>query len=310
MKIFIGWSGTKSKQLAKALYDWLPLVLQHVEPYMSEEMEKGTRWASDIANHVEQSSFGLFCLTRENIEAPWINFEAGAISKVISSSFVLPILLGVVPSDIRGPLAMFQSATPDKEQMLRVVRTINSASRDNNTLDESRLIRAFEGLWEPFASQMKSISESEPEAPQREEVTEQSAALEEILSSVRQQAQDTASVQSYIRQAIGQFERNNQQTLEEIRSIIKIERANLSIKDRMDRLKLLDRMEVVLNQVNKFAASAKPVAGLQLTSGLSMPPAAMYFSEEDFRKVIDSVVILRDSLSSVSLLRDERSIRS
>src|SRR5208282_4320198 len=92
MKIFIGWSGERSKQLAKILYDWLPIVLQNVEPYMSEEMDKGTRWASGVAEELESSNFGLFCMTRENLDAPWIHFEAGALSKVVAQSYVVPIL--------------------------------------------------------------------------------------------------------------------------------------------------------------------------------------------------------------------------
>jgi TIR domain len=96
MKIFIGWSGAKSKLLAKALYDWLPNVLQNVEPYMSEEIEKGTSWASEIGNEVQNSDFGLCCITRDNLTAPWLHFEAGALSKVVDKSYVVPILFDIV----------------------------------------------------------------------------------------------------------------------------------------------------------------------------------------------------------------------
>lgn len=32
MKIFLGWSGERSKALAEAMREWLPLVLHYVEP--------------------------------------------------------------------------------------------------------------------------------------------------------------------------------------------------------------------------------------------------------------------------------------
>jgi hypothetical protein len=60
MKVFISWSGPTSKAVARVLYEWLPIVLQSIKPFMSsEEIEKGARWASTIANELEDTSFGL-----------------------------------------------------------------------------------------------------------------------------------------------------------------------------------------------------------------------------------------------------------
>jgi len=44
MKVFLSWSGPQSKELAEAIRDWIPVVLQAVTPYFTpSDIEKGTR---------------------------------------------------------------------------------------------------------------------------------------------------------------------------------------------------------------------------------------------------------------------------
>ena len=83
MKVFLSWSGEKSRAVAEALREWLPKVLQEVEPLMSsEDISAGVRWQYLISEALEGSSVGILCVTRENQSAPWLNFEAGAIAKL------------------------------------------------------------------------------------------------------------------------------------------------------------------------------------------------------------------------------------
>lgn len=37
LKVFISWSGERSKEMANALREWLPMVLQYVEPFVSDK---------------------------------------------------------------------------------------------------------------------------------------------------------------------------------------------------------------------------------------------------------------------------------
>ena len=37
MKVFISWSGEKSKKIAEVFRDWLPQVIQAIEPFVSFE---------------------------------------------------------------------------------------------------------------------------------------------------------------------------------------------------------------------------------------------------------------------------------
>jgi hypothetical protein len=66
MKVFLGWSGQRSKAVASALRLWLPTVLV-VEPWMSEQdIKKGQPWSAEIAKQVSESKFAIIRLTREN----------------------------------------------------------------------------------------------------------------------------------------------------------------------------------------------------------------------------------------------------
>ena len=88
MKVFISWSGNISLKVALIFRDWLPSVIQSIEPYVSsEDIDKGARWSTDIAKELENSTFGILCVTKENLEAPWLSFEAGALSKPSCPTF-------------------------------------------------------------------------------------------------------------------------------------------------------------------------------------------------------------------------------
>lgn len=96
LKVFISWSGEESHKVALVLREWLPSVIQSITPYVSsEDIDKGTRWASDIAGELDESSFGILCVTKDNLNAPWLNFEAGALGKSVDKSRVCPFLFRI-----------------------------------------------------------------------------------------------------------------------------------------------------------------------------------------------------------------------
>jgi hypothetical protein len=94
--VFISWSGDRSEKMAAALYSWLPMVLQSAKPWMSkEDIEKGSRGLDEIGKALDAMSVGIICLTPENVEKPWILFEAGALSKAMGEKTrVCPYLFG------------------------------------------------------------------------------------------------------------------------------------------------------------------------------------------------------------------------
>ena len=157
MKIFLSWSGDLSRELAEALRDWFPAVIQSVRPFFTpNDIEKGARWSKDIAHELEQSSFGIFCITKQNLVKPWIMFEAGALSKSIDAANVCPILFGVDNADLQGPLVQFQASTFSESDFKKLIKTINAKLGDQK-LDDTVLTNVFEMWWPRLNEKVEEI---------------------------------------------------------------------------------------------------------------------------------------------------------
>jgi hypothetical protein len=181
MKIFISWSGERSKALAHALRDWLPLVLHYVVPWLSEaDIEAGERWATEVATELEVSNFGLVCITPENLNAPWILFESGALAKSMSGARVVPFLFQLEFSDISGPLAQFQAKKVAKAGVEEVVSSINKAC--DQSIPQDRVRQLFEALWPELEKRLEAIP---PKATSARHARPQHEILEELVASVR-----------------------------------------------------------------------------------------------------------------------------
>ena len=186
MEVFISWSGERSREIANVLRDWLPNVIQAVKPWMSAaDIDKGTRWSSDIAVQLEGAKVGIICLTPENLEAQWILFEAGALSKTLEKTYVCPYLFQVEPTDIKGPLVQFQHTKATKDDTRKLLHTINKALVDE-ALDDTKLDKSFDIWWPELDKNLKSITDVQTK---REERSEREI-LEEILELVREQTRE------------------------------------------------------------------------------------------------------------------------
>jgi hypothetical protein len=150
MEIFISWSGDRSKVIAEALNAWLPKVIQRLDRHCwmsASDIDPGKRWNPEVAEKLAKSTFGIICLTEENLNAPWILFEAGAISKTLDMTLVCPYLHELEPRKLSGgPLSQFQATTTDKAGTFRLIQTINKALAPD-ALDNEFLKETFSQWW-------------------------------------------------------------------------------------------------------------------------------------------------------------------
>jgi len=188
MKVFISWSGDLSKNIAETLRQWLPGVIQALKPYYTpDDITKGTRWNSEISKELDASKLGIICLTKDNLESPWIMFEAGALSKNIDKSKVCPILFNVELSDIQGPLIQFQAAKFSKTEMKKVVKMMN-AELSEFGLAPDVLDTVFEMWWPKLQEKVEAEVKKflQKGTPDKGDVREERDILEEILFLTRE----------------------------------------------------------------------------------------------------------------------------
>lgn len=123
VRVFISWSTKESHKIAIALKEFLTKVVPGVEPWVSsEDIEPGARWDHVLAAKLEKSSFGIVCLVPENLESPWLHFEAGAIAKSVEGGKLIPIVHGVSLDGIQGPLRQFQALLCDEQGIKRLTK--------------------------------------------------------------------------------------------------------------------------------------------------------------------------------------------
>lgn len=197
MKVFISWSGALSHAIALLLRQWLPDVIQKVDPYVSsEDIRKGNRWNLEVAKQLGETQYGIVCLTPDNLKAPWILFEAGALSKSLESSLTWTLLIGgLSPADIEGPLAQFQHTTSEKQDFKRLIDTINDVLADDK-LEQERLNRIFERCWPEFEQKLQAIIQEKPLVEQVNLHRPEREILEEVLELSRNTSRSVAGYEA------------------------------------------------------------------------------------------------------------------
>lgn len=157
LKLFVSWSGERSRLMAEAITEWLPRVLQSAAPWMSNQIAKGERWSERIGEKLAHYQIGIVCVTPENLSAPWLLFEAGALSKAIGQAKVCPVLLGITPGDVKGPLAQFQATILEKRDFFDFVSGLN-AQMCEDAVELSVLRDAFDRTWPDFEKRVDNLS--------------------------------------------------------------------------------------------------------------------------------------------------------
>lgn len=128
-KIFISWSGDRSEEIARQLKKSLEEEIfsgTDLTCFVSTiGISSGTNWWNKIKKELKKCKLGILCITDENIKAPWIYFEAGAMTA--RSVPTIPILFCCNIRALDGsPIKANQGIDFEKKcQFLKMIDDIN-----------------------------------------------------------------------------------------------------------------------------------------------------------------------------------------
>jgi hypothetical protein len=186
----------------------------------SVDIRKGQKWQLEIGDKLEKNNFGIVCLTLSNLEAPWILFEAGALSKQVETSHLCTYLVGAKIGDIAEPLRPFQATYATREETLKLVETINFVLPDG-PLPIERLRLNFEKWWPELESLLAAIPPDVAPAPAPTSLEQVAKGVEELLELTRAatQNQNTAlatGTSAVMPRVLKAFSALDQETLERL----------------------------------------------------------------------------------------------
>lgn len=167
VKLFLSWSGERSRSVAEGLKEWLRDVFHpEVSPWVSsKDMEAGVLWERSLASELEESKFGILCLTPEGRRSPWLLFEAGVLAKWASGARLVPYLIDLPLDGLPDPLKQFQAVEASEAGTWQLVRAVNGEVR--HPRQGEALKRHFKQWWPRLESLLAQLPPSQPERSSR-----------------------------------------------------------------------------------------------------------------------------------------------
>jgi TIR domain-containing protein len=211
VRVFVSWSKPASKIVAETLRTWLQAILQVLDVFVSsKDIEKGVRWRSEIAGQLAGSHFGIVCLTPENADSRWLNFEGGALARAVYRQEEEPplytFLIGMKHTDLKGPMAEYQhTVAADKEDTRKLLHSLRkTAGRvTGRELSEGTIDMLFDQLWPQLEERIvQAVSYVAPTQSRSADDM-----LAEVLDQVRSLNQRMSRPTSYLPLTMQEFER-------------------------------------------------------------------------------------------------------
>lgn len=184
MKVFVSWSGEASRRVAALFRKYLPCMIQDLALFMSQhDLTSGRRWSEQLSKELEESNFGIVCLTPENLQSPWILLEAGALTKHVEGRACCVLLRELGPADVSGPLSQFQNRVFSRDGLQKLLFDMNALLE--RPLEPASLQLRFDKWWGDLDREVAAALADPHLSKSAGHKREQADILEELLLRVR-----------------------------------------------------------------------------------------------------------------------------
>ena len=128
----------------------------------TQNIDSGERWEKRISKELEKTNCAVLCVTEDNQDSPWLNYEAGSLGKIVDIARVIPYTLGFPPGEMQtnGPLRSFQGEQNDEDGTWRLIKSLNKLLPTPN--EETFLREGFDRWWPSFKDAMYKALSSDP----------------------------------------------------------------------------------------------------------------------------------------------------
>lgn len=160
--VFLSWSGDKSREVAERFKELFTDVFDPtIKCFIStRDIVGGRRGTAALAEELEKCNYGIFFVDSKNVRAPWLQFEAGAISKMVSDSRVMVLLLDNAVGCLNDtPLSDFQYKLFNKEHVKSIFEEIIDYFEQKESKDS--YLKRFEREWDTFYEKAEKILSAE-----------------------------------------------------------------------------------------------------------------------------------------------------
>ena len=186
MKVYLSWSGERSRRAALILGEWLPWVIPFTEPFVPAQSGDGIPWNREREEAALDTGFGILCVTRKNLYSPWLLFEAGALLMAAEQPCVAAWFLDMDPMEAGGPVSLFQSVTCEEESLQGLIYAVNRACGENG-VPEDRLGSTFAYWYPDLRDNLADLGEMDDRARQRDTAAvRKPSPMEELMALSRE----------------------------------------------------------------------------------------------------------------------------
>ena len=105
--------------------EWLANLSPKIQTFVGgDEIQAGSHWLDPAMRTLRSCDVAILILTKQN--SPWMNFEAGYLTAQADERdlLLIPILFGLNPAQLSGPLNMYQTAEFNQQSCIRISKEI------------------------------------------------------------------------------------------------------------------------------------------------------------------------------------------